>query len=216
MNIIFATTNSNKTRRVQNLLPSTQMLSLSDFEAVEDPPEVLSSGISIAAEKSLYYLDKLKLDTNHCVLSQDDTIFFKNVEDQDQPGTSIKAPVVEKYGHFSDENAVEYYAALANKYGGSIDFEFRYGHCVAKNSLNNEGRKYINLLSSSSVLKGRLVPETKNLNSCPGYFLAAMILVEVAGEEKYYSELDEKELVIVDADLKYSIEWALGQVMKDV
>ena len=211
MNIIFATTNVNKVKRIKNLLPNTPLLSLSDFNTVKDPPEVLSSALSIAAEKSLYYLDQLKIDTDHCALSQDDTIYFKNVDEEDQPYTSIKAPVIKKYGDFTDDNAVKYYADLANKYGGSIDFEFRYGHSIAKKSLNDAGRECLNLVSASSVLKGRLIPEAKNLDSYPGYFLAAMILVEVDGKEKYYSELTEEELVAVDKDLQQSIKWILNK-----
>lgn len=105
--ILFATTNNNKVSRIRNLLQDTpiKLLSLSDIDTtLAEPNENLNSCISIAAQKTLDYLDQI--DKRFYVLTQDDTLQVLDVSPEDNPGASIKEPVVNTYGEFNDENAI--------------------------------------------------------------------------------------------------------------
>lgn len=153
--LVIATTNSNKVRRLKLLLKDLdyEILSLNDIVSnIPEPNENANTPVGIAIEKAYHYVEYLPDDT--LILTQDDTIQFEGVEDLDNPGVHIKSPVVKKYGEFTDEYAAEYYKNLANKYKGAIPMTFKYGHAVAIKQ-NNGGRKITKIVSGESKLKVR-------------------------------------------------------------
>lgn len=209
MKIVVGTTNQSKIMRLQKLLHTDiDLIPINNLFHGEEAPENLSSADFIAAEKALYYLDKI--DKKYPVLTQDDTLFLHDIKDSEQPGRSIKAPVIKKYGEFNTENAVRYYTELAAKHGGSIPIEFRYGHSLAFASNLSDNKPGIFSFTAQSTLKGILVTTPKNLDKFQDYFLAAIMVCEVAGKQKYYSELTDDELVCIDNDIKKSLHLLLA------
>ena len=77
-----------------------------------------------------------------------------------------------------------------------MNLEFRYGHAICNSKLKK---------GSSSVLSGRLYAEI-NSKRTPGYFLSDMMKVNINGNWKYYSDLNEDELTEQDSDIKRSID----------
>lgn len=92
--ILIATTNHNKVSRIKRLLvdASVEIVSLADLPTeLPEPAETAGSGIAIAAQKALGYVEHV--DDGTIVLTQDDTISFEGVASEDNPGAFIKEPV---------------------------------------------------------------------------------------------------------------------------
>ena len=202
--IIMATTNFNKVKRIRTLLDGLdyEILSLKDINLnIDEPKETASTPVEIAIEKALHYVRNLPKDT--IVLTQDDTIVFEGVKEEDNPGVHIKEPVISKYGKFTDELAAEYYKSLADKYGGTIPMTFKYGHAIATKS--NEERAILKVVGAESKLEVRLVNKINKLETVPGYFLAAVMETKINDQWVPYNELDERTLAELDKDLYASI-----------
>ncbi len=210
--IVITTTNKNKVGRIQKLLKNAnfEVVGLSEIVKgkIEEPEETAESGIDNAIEKAIYYVNYLPEDT--IVLSQDDTIELIGVHEEDEPKGHIKEPVIKKYGKFTDELAAKYYSELASKYGGTIPMIFKYGHAVAVIETTDRMRKRV--LSAESKLEARLVNKIYQLNKCPGYFLAALMEVQVNNEWVPYNDLTETQLIDLDIDLKKSIISLLKEI----
>ena len=88
---------------------------------------------------------------------------------------------------------------------------FKYGHAVAIRTNNGE-RKITKIVSAESELKVRLVNKINKLEKSKGYFLAALMEVEINNEWIKYNELDEETLVKLDNDLYRSIKTLLDSI----
>lgn len=210
--IVVATTNQNKVKRLKALLShlNYEIVSLEEINTknIEEPVETASTPVSIAMEKALHYVDYLPIDT--IILSQDDTIEFEGVNEEDNPGIHIKGPIIKKYGKFTDELAAEYYKSLAAKYGGVISMTFKYGHAIAVKY--RDGRDVTKVVGAESKLKARLVNKINKLETVSGYFLAALMEVNINGKWIPYNELDDETLVRLDKDLQDSIMTLLKNI----
>ena len=198
--IVVATTNKNKVKRIKDLLRNLdyEVVSLEDMNLsnIEDPKETKNTPVEIAIEKALHYVNYMPDDT--LVLTQDDTIQFEGIKEEDNPGMHIKEPVVKKYGKFTDELAAEYYKDLAAKYGGSIPMTFRYGHAIVIKE--NNKRKIINVCGAESKLESKLVNRINKLEKAPGYFLASLMEVKVNGKWVSYNDLEQDILNIIKGE----------------
>ncbi len=210
--IVIATTNKNKVERIKKLLRNEdyEILSLSDVidNSIPEPNEIFETGLDNSIIKSTYYVDYVPEGT--IVLSQDDTMELVGVSQEDDPKGHIKGPVMAKYGEFNDEIAANYYIELANKYGGFIEVNFRYGHSIAIKKSNN--KIYKKVLGKTSILKSRLVNEAYKLDKCPGYFLSSLMEVEIDGKWVKYNDLGDEELIKLDSDLYDSITSMLKEI----
>ncbi len=114
--ILIATTNHNKVSRIKRLLADVpvEIISLADLPTeLPEPAETAESGIEIAAQKALGYVQYV--DEGTVVLTQDDTISFEGVASEDNPGAFIKEPVRLKYGNFTDDNAIKNITPILRK-----------------------------------------------------------------------------------------------------
>lgn len=195
--VLFATTNQQKILRLRKLT-DVELISLSDLTYdIPEPEEVGQDGLDIVILKARHYWGNLK--NKMPVLTQDDTLKLE-VNPEDDPGNHIKKPVVEKYGEFNDKNAIAYYTDLAKKYGGEIKMFFEYGHALCF----SDGEETI--IGRKSRLYGKLVTEPRENDSTKGYFLAAIMKVQIGKEWKYYSELTPEELVKADSGIAETLQ----------
>jgi hypothetical protein len=202
--LVIATTNINKIKRLSALLAGRglEILSLANFDTnFEEPSESLNSPEAIAAQKALYYVSKLPKGV--LVLTQDDALTFNDVAAKDDPKNHIKQPVEQKYGSFTDENAIRYYTELARKYGGTIDATFHYGHALVVRKDNARGT--ISLTAGKSQRAIRVVDRVNKPETVKGYFLAAISECQIDGKWVFYNDLTDEQSVIADSDLKQSI-----------
>lgn len=210
--IVIATTNKNKVKRIKDLFKDEkyEFLSLEDLNIKDlgDPEETASTPVGIAMEKAKYYVDRLP--EGYIILTQDDTLSFEGVNEEDNPGLHIKKPVIDKYGAFSDNNAADYYTSLAKKYGGSIPVLFNYGHAVATKSTDE--REIVKVIGSSSKVEMKLVDKVNKLETVPGYFLSACTEVKLNGKWIPFNDLTDQEKVKVDEDVYKSISNLLKNI----
>lgn len=209
--IVIGTSNKNKVNRIKNLFKNEkyEFFALNEVcPNVSEPEETADNPIDIAIQKAVHYVNYIP--EGYIVLTQDDTLKFENINEEDNPGTHIKEPVVKAYGKFTDENAARYYSELAKKYNGSITMEFSYGHAVAK--LDKSDRTLKNIVAANSTLKAKLVDKITKLEEVPGYFLSALMQVEVEGEWLDYNNLTKEQLIASDIDLYNSISTLLKNI----
>ena len=210
--IVIGTTNENKVNRIKRLFKNEnyEFLALNEVcnSDIGEPEETANNPLDIAIQKAMFYVNYIPED--YIVLTQDDTLQFENIANEDNPGTHIKEPVIKKYGTFTDENAAKYYTELAKKYGGSIGVKFIYGHAVAK--LDKNDRTIKTIVAAKSSLKAKLVDKVNKLEEVPGYFLSALMQVEINGKWIEHNNLVEEEMITSDKDLYDSI----SQLLKNI
>lgn len=209
--IVIGTTNKNKVERIKRLFNNEkyEFFALNEVcEKIGEPEETADNPVDISIQKAMFYVNYIP--DGYIVLTQDDTLEFENIAEEDNPGTHIKEPVIKKYEKFTDENAAKYYTDLAKKYGGSIPMKFTYGHAIA--SINKNNRTVKTVIAAQSSLKAKLVDKVTKLEEVPGYFLSALMQVEVDGKWIDYNNLNEKELIASDVDLYKSISELLKRV----
>lgn len=209
--IVIGTTNKNKVNRIKRLFRNEEyeFLALDEIcPNIGEPEETADNPIDIAIQKAMHYVNYVP--EGYIVLTQDDTLKFENIEEKDNPGAHIKEPVIKAYGKFTDENAAKYYTELAKKYGGSIPMEFIYGHAVAV--INKEDRTVKNIVAANSSLKARLVDKVTKLEEVPGYFLSALMQLELDGKWIDNNNLTEEQVIASDVDLYNSISKLLKKI----
>jgi hypothetical protein len=140
----------------------------------------------------------------YTVLTQDDTLQFLGVKPEDNPGTSIKSPVVKAFGEFNDKNALKYYTGLVQKYGSPIEMNFEYGHAIASENQNG-----FSIEVSRSSLKARMVETIK----VPGYFMSAMMEVLLEENWIHYMDLTKEQKVLADSELKSSLDFLVKDLL---
>jgi len=203
MRILFSTTNTNKIERIERLLDEfdLEILTLPDIGVdIAEPDEVGGNVEEVAKNKALYYYNVL--ENQYPILTQDDSLdFLGNVEEEENPGLSIKGPVVKKYGEFSTDTAIKYYSELAKKYGGEIPFSFKYGHAY----IDNNGIKH-----DKSFLHAKLVAEPKGIEKVGKYPLRALTQLKLNNQYVYSCDVSEKDRVKADSDLKRALVNVLG------
>ena len=201
MDIIFATTNKNKITRIRNFINSDRVKFHTLDEYGDDftsPKESQPSPRLIAENKAQHYFKQI--DNNLPVLAQDDTIviYFNKKAHRI---LNLKQPVIDKYGKFTDENAIKYYTELAKQNGGKLKVEFRYGFALA-----NE----LGVVSESALLQGTLTSKA-SYNIPPGYFFTAIFKTKTpSGKMKFMSEMNNTEKAFVDRDLNRAVTKLLG------
>ena len=151
--------------------------------------------MEIAKNKAIYYWEAT--GRKMPVLTQDDTMdFLGNVSPKDDPKTAIKEPVVKAFGEYSIPNAIAYYSKLAERYGGKIDFAFRYGHGF----VSEDGAK-----GASSSLYAELVKDPKGIDKVGKYPLRALTKLKIGSNYIYSEDATVEEKVVADSDIKRAL-----------
>lgn len=124
--LLFGTGNPSKLNTMRDSLKGLDigLLSLRDME--KTPPDVDESGSSPlenARIKALEYYRFYKIP----VFSLDSGLFFENVPENLQPGVHVRN-VAGK--HLSDDEMIDYYSALARKYGGRLTARYKNALCL--------------------------------------------------------------------------------------
>ena len=114
--IYFGTNNTAKINYIKNIIKvlPLEVIGINKLENIDH--EINESGkepLENAKIKALYYYDQIKKP----VFSIDSGLFFENVEYKDQPGINVRRVNGRK---LSDDEMIEYYSKLSEKYGGEI------------------------------------------------------------------------------------------------
>ena len=178
MKYLLATTNKAKIRRYGTKLIENgiDIVTLNDLKIDIDVDENGKDPIENAIIKATAYSQA----TNMPTIALDDGLFLDNVPDEIQPGTHVRRVNGRR---LNDQEMIEYYISLVNKYGtnGELTGYFKKGVAiVAGNETytyeHKSGRKFTNRQSP-------VIDE--------GYPLASIQIVEPIG--KFKSELTKEE-----------------------
>lgn len=178
MKYLFATTNKAKVRRYGEKLKENgiDLVTLNDLNLELDVDESGKNPIENAIIKATAY----NKATNMTTIAIDDGLFLDNVPDEVQPGTHVRRVNGKR---LNDEEMIDYYISLVNKYGtnGELTGYFKKGVAIVTGDNtytfeHKSGRKFTNKQS----------PKIDE-----GYPLASIQMIESLG--KFKSELTHEE-----------------------
>ncbi|MCM1167377.1 MAG: hypothetical protein NC401_15330 [Ruminococcus sp.] len=126
LTLLFGTGNPSKLEMMRESLNGLGigLVSLRDME--KSPPEVGESGASPlenARIKALTYYRFYGVP----VFSLDSGLFFENVPEELQPGVHVRSVEGKR---LSDDEMIDYYSALARKYGGRLTARYKNALCL--------------------------------------------------------------------------------------
>ena len=178
MEVLFATTNPAKIDRYKEKLKKNgiKVLTLKDLNINIEVEETGKTAIENACIKAKAYGDISKKIT----IGLDTNLFFENVKEEEQPGTHVRRV---NGKNLTDEEMIEYYKKLANKYGGKITAKWVNGIAI----YNGKETKTYSYNKNKFYLTNK---ETKN--RIPGYPLDS---IGVAPEfNKFIADLNKEEI----------------------
>ena len=127
--VYYGTNNNAKINYLKNLVknPYINVIGINDLPNINhDIDESGKEPLENAKIKALHYYDQIKMP----VFSIDSGLFFEGIKYEDQPGTQVRRINGRK---LSDEEMIEYYSKLAEKYGGEIIGYYKNGMYIKIN-----------------------------------------------------------------------------------
>lgn len=185
MQLLIATTNPAKIDRYASYFnsidPTIKIQTLLDLkEEIEEPAETGQNELENSQIKAKYYLEQTNFDG--LVFAEDTGMSLLGVSDDNNPRKDIKKPILKKYGNLDPVNMVNYYADLAQKYGGKIVQEWIYGFTIAGKDLIQSTQ-----VKSTSFLVSKIKYPIQE-----GHPLGAICLID-ENSSKYWNEMTETE-----------------------
>ena len=127
--VYYGTNNNAKINYLKNLVknPYINIIGINDLPNINhDIDESGKEPLENAKIKALHYYDQIKMP----IFSIDSWLFFEGIKYEDQPGTQVRRINGKK---LSDEEMIEYYSKLAEKYGGEIIGYYKNGMYIKIN-----------------------------------------------------------------------------------
>lgn len=191
--ILFATGNLAKVKRFYKLLleRNIEMISLSDIDLELNVEENGKDAIENALIKARAYNDATHLP----VLAMDDTLYIDNIPEELQPGMYVRRVNGKR---LNDEEMIEYYSNLANKYGkdGKLTGRWIYGMALIK---DNEEFTY-----SWSKEDFYIVDKPSNIVN-PGYPLNSVSVNKKLN--KYFTDITDDDNKLIKEDENHVIDF---------
>ena len=198
--ILFATSNQSKINRFYDKLLNNdiKLLSLKDLNIDLDVEENGNTAIENALIKARAYYNETKLP----VMAMDDTLYLENVPDNLQPGMYVRRVNGKR---LSDEEMIEYYSNLADKYGdkGRITARWIYGMAII-----NNGVEYTYTWSKEDFY----ITNTPSNKINPGYPLNSISINKKLN--KYFTDITDKDKKNIKEDESDVIEFIIKSIYK--
>lgn len=197
--ILFATTNKSKVNRFYDKLleKDIKLLSLSDLDIDLNVEENGNTAIDNALIKARAYYNETKLP----VMAMDDTLYLENVPDNLQPGMYVRRVNGKR---LSDEEMIEHYSSLADKYGnnGRIIARWIYGMAII-----NNGKEYTYTWSKEDFY----ITNTPSNKINPGYPLNSISINKKLN--KYFTDITDKDKKNIKEDESDVIEFIIKSII---
>ena len=183
MKLLYGTTNNGKLQAMKNALKDfdIELIGLKDLEG--ELPQIKEDGatpLENAKIKARAYFEAFHIPVFSC----DSGLYFEELLPEEQPGLQVR-----RIGgkELTDEEMIEHYAALAEKYGGKITGRYR----NAIYFILDEGRHFSSMDISIATEPFVLVtkPHPKRVKGFPLDSLS----VDIA-TGKYYYDLEIKDV----------------------
>lgn len=197
--ILFATSNQSKINRFYDKLldNNIKVLSLKDLNMDLDVEENGNTAIDNALIKARAYYNETKLP----VMAMDDTLYLERVPDNLQPGMYVRRVNGKK---ISDDEMIEYYSSLADKYGdnGKITARWIYGMAII-----NNGMEYTYTWSKDDFY----IVDTPTNKINPGYPLNSISINKKLN--KYFTDITDKDKKNIKEDESDVIEFIIKSII---
>ena len=197
--ILFATSNQSKVNRFYDKLldNNIKLLSLKDLDIDLDVEENGNTAIENALIKARAYYNETKLP----VMAMDDTLYLENVPDNLQPGMYVRRVNGKK---LSDEEMIEHYSSLADKYGdnGKITARWIYGMAII-----NNGVEYTYTWSKEDFY----ITNTPSNKINPGYPLNSISINKKLN--KYFTDITLEDKKNIKEDESDVIEFIIKSII---
>lgn len=183
MKILYGTTNKGKLQAMRSALEpfDIELVGLNDMEG--ELPQIEENGatpLENAKIKALAYYDRFQMPVFSC----DSGLYFDELEEQEQPGIYVRRVHGKE---LTDDEMIEYYAALARAHGGRITGQYR----NAIFFVMDREHCYSSMDESIGTERFTLVtkPHSKRIEGFPLDSLSIDI-----STGKYYYDLDVKDV----------------------
>lgn len=197
--ILFATSNQSKVNRFYDKLLENdiKLLSLKDLNIDLDVEENGNTAIENALIKARAYYNETKL----VVMAMDDTLYLENVPDNLQPGMYVRRVNGKR---LSDDEMIEHYSSLADKYGdnGKITARWVYGMAII-----NNGIEYTYTWSKEDFY----ITNTPSNKINPGYPLNSISINKKLN--KYFTDITDKDKKNIKEEENEVIEFIIKSII---
>ena len=200
MKILYGTTNNGKLQAMKNALIDfdIELIGLNDLEG--ELPNIKEDGatpLENAEIKARAYFEAFGIPVFSC----DSGLYFEELTEEEQPGLHVRRINGKE---LTDEEMIEYYAALAGKHGGKITGRYR----NAIYFILDEKRHYSSMDMSIATEPFVLVAEPHG-KRVKGFPLDSLSVDIATG--KYYYDLDARDVsTSVDDGVRVFFTGALG------
>ena len=199
--ILFATSNQSKVNRFYDKLleKNIKVLSLSDLDIDLDVEENGNTAIENALIKARAYYNETKLP----VMAMDDTLYLERVPNNLQPGMYVRRVNGKR---LSDDEMIEHYSSLADKYGdnGKITARWIYGMAII-----NNGKEYTYTWSKEDFY----ITNTKSNKIDPGYPLNSISINKKLN--KYFTDITLEDQRNIQEDETNVIDFIIKSIKKN-
>lgn len=198
--ILFATGNATKAKRFSKglLENKIEVLSLADINIKLEFEENGNNAIENALIKARAYYKETGMTT----IGMDDNLYIEDIPDSLQPGMFVRRVNGKR---LDDNEMIEYYSALAKKYGkdGKLTARWKYGLAIVK-----EGEEKTYTWSKEDFY----IVDTPSSIINPGYPLNSISVNKKLN--KYFTDLTDEDTESIKEDEHEVIEFIVKNVKK--
>ena len=201
MKILYGTTNNGKLQAMKNALKEFDIAlnGLNDLEG--ELPQIKEDGatpLENAETKARAYFEAFHIPVFSC----DSGLYFEELSEEEQPGLHVRRVNGKE---LTDEEMIEYYAALAEKHGGKITGRYRNAIYFILDEAHHFSSMDMTIDTEPFILVTK--PHEKRVKGFPLDSLS----VDIA-TGKYYYDLEVKDVsTSVDDGVRAFFTAALGE-----
>jgi XTP/dITP diphosphohydrolase len=179
MSIVIGTTNPAKARNIGAMLVKAgfHFRLLTELEAKVSIVEDGKTSQENAHIKALTYTKAI----GEAVLAADGSLFFDDIPEEYQPGTHIRR-IHGRTDRPSDEELLEYYRGVFEKFGGKVDGRFEDAICIT----TPDGKVYETTIVSPRIFTAVVAPVVARGNPLSSLQFDPVL-------EKYISQMTQEE-----------------------
>ncbi len=183
MKILYGTTNNGKLQAMKNAVKELyiELISLNDVES--ELPKISENGttpLENAEIKARAYYEAFHMPVFSC----DSGLYFDEVNEEEQPGIHVRRINGQE---LSDDEMIQYYASLAERYGGKITGRYRNAIYFILDENHHYSSMDMSIATEPFILVAE--PHAKRVEGFPLDSLSIDI-----GSGKYYYDLEVKDV----------------------
>ena len=204
LKILYGTTNKGKLQAMRTALESfdLEIVGLNDMEG--ELPIIEENGttpLENAQIKAKAYYERFKMPVFSC----DSGLYFDELDEKEQPGLYVRRVGGKE---LTDDEMIEYYAALARRHGGKITGQYRNAICFVLDEQHCYSRMDESIFTEKFIMTA--IPHPKRVEGFPMDSLSIDIPTG-----KYYYDLDVKDVStsVDDGVRKFFKEIFAGQFL---